>query len=185
MDRGTEPPSAIPSRFSIGARKPRLRGLWLAVLVAISCGAGDSETDLRAGAPTDRGRIFLIELEDGGVDGRRLGCGDSAVPVEVVLPRRRRALEGSLGALLAMKEPFDTRTGFYNALHGSNLEIERIDRDGPEVRVYLKGYLEIGGACDSPRVLAQLTETALQFSDVEHARFYLEGKSLARLLSGK
>jgi hypothetical protein len=167
------------------ACRPRLRGLWLAVLVAMSCGAGDSEMNLKAGSATDRGRIFLIELDDGGVDGRRVGCGDSAVPVEVALPRRDRALEGSLGALLAMKETFDTRTGFYNALHGSNLEIDRIDHNGPEVRVHLKGYLEIGGECDSPRVLAQLTETALQFSDVQQARFFLEGESLARLLSGR
>jgi hypothetical protein len=119
------------------------------------------------------------------VDGRRVGCGDSAVPVEVTLPRRGPALAGSLDALLGMKETYDTRTGFYNALHGSNLEVDRIERAGPEVRVHLKGYLEIGGECDSPRVLAQLNETALQFTDVQRARFYLEGKPLAELLSGR
>lgn len=182
MDPGKGPPSPIPSRSSSGARKPRLRWLWLAVLVAISCGASDSELNLQAGSPTDRGRIFLIELDDGGVDGRRLVCGDSAVPVEVTFPRRSRALEGSLRALLAMRETFDTRTSFYNALHGSNLEIERIDRNGPEVRVHLRGYLEIGGDCDGRRALAQLTETAIQFPDVERAVFYLEGKALAGLL---
>jgi hypothetical protein len=133
----------------------------------------------------DRARVFLIALEDGGVDGRRVGCGDSAVPVEVTLPRRQPALDGALAALLSQRETFDTRTGFYNALHGSDLEVERIERSGPEVRVHLQGYLEIGGECDSPRVLAQLTETAVQFSDVERAQFYLEGKALEKLLSGK
>ena len=152
----------------------------------MSCGAGDSpRTELKSTDPADRVPLFLIALEDGGVEGRRLGCGDSAVPVEVTLPRRGPALEGALEALLDLHEPYDTRTGFYNALHGSRLEVARVERAGPEVRIHLNGYLEIGGTCDSPRVLAQLTETALQFEDVQRATFYLEGKPLAGLLSGK
>lgn len=143
---------------------------------------------MQAGTVTDRARIYLIELEDGGVNGRRIGCGDSAVAVEVPLERRQAALQGSLEALLSMDETYDTRSGLYNALHASRLEIERIERTGAEVKVNLKGYLEIGGECDSPRVLAQLTETALQFPDVQRAAFYLEGKPLAGpsgLLSGR
>ena len=183
MGRAKRSLSPGRSRSTTGWRERRW--LWLPLLVAISCGAGDSGTDLQAGSVTDRAPVFLIALEDGGVEGRRLGCGDSAVPVEVTLARRGPALQGALEALLALRETWDTRTGFYNALHGSRLEIDRIERAGPEVRVHLTGYLEIGGACDSPRVLAQLTETALQFDDVQRATFYLEGKPLAGLLSGK
>jgi Sporulation and spore germination len=153
--------------------------------VVLSCNAGDTGTSLSAGTVTDRGRIYLIETEDGGVNGRRIGCGDSAVAVEVPLVRRQAALPGSLEALLSMTETYDVRSGLYNALHASRLKIDRIDRSGAEVRVYLKGYLEIGGECDSPRILAQLTETALQFPDVQRATFYLEGKPLSGLLSGK
>lgn len=164
----------------------RSRWLWLPLLVAMSCGAGDSAaTDLKSTDVTDRAPVFLIALEDGGVDGRRIGCGDSAVAVETTLPRRARALEGALEALLDLRGTYDTRTGFYNALHGSRLEIDRIERAGPEVRVHLNGYLEIGERCDSQRVLAQLTETALQFEDVQRATFYLEGKPLAGLLPDK
>ncbi len=163
----------------------RWRWLWLPLLLAISCGAADSEVDLQAASVADKAPIFLISLEDGGVEGRRLGCGDSAVPVEVTLARRGPALRGSLEALLSLREAWDSRTGFYNALHGSRLEIDRIERAGPEARIHLKGYLEIGDKCDSPRVLSQLTETALQFADVQRATFFLEGKPLAGLLSGK
>lgn len=159
--------------------------MWLALLVALSCNAGDSGTSLSAGSITDRGRIYLIELEGGGAEGRRIGCGDSAVAVEMPLERRQDALRGSIEALLSMTETYDLRSGLYNALHGSRLEIDRIERSGAEVRVYLKGYLEIGGECDSPRVLAQLTETALQFPDVQRATFYLEGKPLSGLLPGR
>ena len=167
------------------ADERRWRWLWLPLLVAISCGAGDSKTELRSSAVTDKAPVFLISLEDGGVEGRRLGCGDSAVPVEVTLARRGPALRGSLEALLAMRETWDSRTGFYNALHGSRLEIDRIERNGAEVRIHLNGYLEIGEKCDSPRVLSQLTETALQFADVQRATFFLEGKPLMGLLAGK
>jgi hypothetical protein len=166
-----------------------LRWLWLALLAAaLSCNAGDSGTTLQAGAVTDRARIYLIALEDGGVDGRRVGCGDSAVAVEVPLERRQAALPGAIEALLSMTETYDDRSGLYNPLHASRLEVERIERTGAEVKVHLKGYLEIGGECDSPRILAQLTETALQFPDVQRASFYLEGKPLAGasgLLSGR
>ncbi len=144
--------------------------------------------ELKAGTVTERVPVFLIALQDGGVDGRRIGCGDSAVAVEVPLERRQAALPGALDALLSMKQDYDTRSGLYNALHASRLEVERIDRTGAEVKIYLKGYLEIGGECDRPRVLAQLTETALQFPDVQRATFSLEGKPLAGpsgLLSGR
>lgn len=184
MSRTASTPTPSPSRCGTGGER-RWRWLWLPLLVAISCGAGDSQTHLQSTAVTDRASVFLISMEDGGVEGRRVGCGDSAVPVEVTLARRGPALRGALEALLSRRETWDSRTGYYNALHGSRLEIDRIERAGAEVRVHLKGYLEIGGECDSPRVLAQLTETALQFPDVQRATFYLEGKPLARLLSGK
>lgn len=157
--------------------------MWLALLVVLSCNAGDQGTTLQAGSVTDRGRVYLIDEEKGG---GMNGCGNSAaVAIEVPLDRREAALQGSIEALLSMDETYDTRSGLYNALHSSRLKVERIDRSGAEVRVYLKGYLEIGGECDSPRVLAQLTETALQFPDVQRATFYLEGKPLAGLLSEK
>ncbi|MES1240752.1 MAG: GerMN domain-containing protein [Acidobacteriota bacterium] len=143
---------------------------------------------MQAGTVTDRGRVYLIALEGGGVDGvggHRVGCGDSSVAIEVPLERRQAALAGSLDALLSMTGTYDDRSGLYNALHGSRLQVERIERSGAEVKVHLKGYLEIGGECDSPRVLAQLTETALQFPDVQRATFYLEGKPLSGLLSGR
>lgn len=164
----------------------RHRWLWLPLLVAMSCGAGDPvPLNLKSTDVTDRAPVFLIAREDGGVEGRRIGCGDSAVAVETTLHRRGPALEGALDELLSLRETYDTRTGFYNALHGSRLEVVRIERAGPEVRVHLNGYLEIGETCDSQRILAQLTETALQFEDVQRATFFLEGKPLARLLADK
>ncbi|HEX2222789.1 MAG TPA: GerMN domain-containing protein [Thermoanaerobaculia bacterium] len=131
-------------------------------------------------------RIFLIAPEDGGVTGREVGCGDSAVAVVTTLPRQQPALQGALQALLDQQGHRNSPlTGHYNALYASPLQVERIERvgsQGAEVWVHLKGYLEVEGACDGERALAQLTETALQFPDVSRAQFLLGGRPLSGLL---
>lgn len=139
-------------------------------------------SDLEATAVTGRVHVFLIAPGDGGASGRKVGCGDSAVPVTVALDRRQPALFGALEALLGEKREHVAPSGLSNPLYASRLRLERIDRKGAEAKVYLSGYLEVGGPCDAPRLLAQLTETALQFRDVQHVQLYLDGKLLPGLL---
>lgn len=183
-------PIRIPFRPSTGrSRRSRpLRWITVALLAGIACcsqGGGDL-ANLQAGTQTDRVRIFLIDREEGGILGRRAGCADSAVPVEVKLPRPSPALEGALNALLGKKgDRYDSASGYYNALYASPLEVERIERHGPEARVRLRGYLELGETCDGERALAQLQETALQFSDVQQVHFYLGDQPLAQALAGR
>jgi sporulation and spore germination protein len=144
------------------------------------CNRAEPPLDLDAGAPTQKARIFMIELEDG----NEADCDGEVVAVEVDLPAPARALEGSMEALLAAGRRHDS-AGLYNALANSPLRIDRIERKGDAARIYLAGYLELGGECDSPRVLSQLTETATQFRDLRKAEFFLDGKPLRELLSGK
>ena len=186
--------SPSPSRSSTGSdsgfrQRWRLpRWPFLALLVGIACcsqGAGDV-TNLQADTPTESVRIFLIEREDGGILGRKTSCNDSAVPVEVKLPRRMPALGGALEALLGMRgDAEDPRSGLYNALHASPLRVANLQRRGGELRVRLEGYLELGEACDGDRALNQLTETALQFPDVQAVFFYLGDKPLREALAGR
>ncbi|MFY9826093.1 MAG: hypothetical protein WAM82_32305 [Thermoanaerobaculia bacterium] len=160
---------------------------WLLPLVMLAgltcCAHRDSAQGLEAGTRTSKVQVFVIAPHDSSAAGRASGCG-SAVPLEVDLPAPAPALEGALSALLTLQEGAETK-GLYNALAHSPLKVDRIDRMGPEVRVYLSGYVELGGDCDGPRVLSQLTETALQFHDLQHAQFYLDGKPLQGVLSGK
>jgi hypothetical protein len=115
-----------------------------------------------------------------------VACHDKAVPVEMDLPLAAPALEGALAGLFSLGgNPYDTRTGYYNALHASPLTVASIERHGAEAVVRLNGYLELDGPCDGRRALAQLTETVLQFPDVQHAQFYLGGKPLQEVLAGK
>src|SRR5215203_3626746 len=128
MRRTLTIPSPSPSRFSTGSDRHGWhlpRWPFLAVLVGIACCSqgGGTPADLQADTPAESVRIFLIERENGGIlSGRGIGCGDSAVPVEVKLPRRMPALGGALEALLALRgDGEDPRSGFYNALHASPL----------------------------------------------------------------
>jgi hypothetical protein len=138
--------------------------------------------DLQATDVTRKVRVFLISPGDKGASGRKVGCGDRAVPVAVSLDRAQPALFGALEALLAEKREHVAPSGLSNPLYASRLSLERIDRQGAQAKVYLSGYLEVGGPCDAPRLLAQLTETALQFRDVQHVQLYLDGKLLPGLL---
>jgi hypothetical protein len=167
-------------------RRSRFPWGWLLPLVLLAvfyCTPSETEPlSLQADSPTGRVRIFLIATEDSGGLGRKVACSDSTVPVVVELPRQRPALEGALEALLAHDGRYDRATGLYNPLYASPLEIQRVERADGEARVYLTGYVEVGGDCDGPRMLAQLTETALQFSDLQRVQFYLGGKPLGPLL---
>ncbi|HEX9941108.1 MAG TPA: GerMN domain-containing protein [Thermoanaerobaculia bacterium] len=170
-------------------RRPPLAILSLLSLLSFlsflpGCQREPSPEGLAAGATTRKARIFLISIEDHGAAGPAVGCGDSAVPVEVDLPAPGPALRGSLKALLTAGRSHES-AGYYNALANSPLRLQRIERSGDTARIYLTGYLELGGECDSPRVLSQLTETATQFRDLESAEFFLDGKPLRDLLSGK
>jgi len=156
--------------------------------VGIACCSqgGEKLSNLQADTPAESVRIFLIDKHEGGLLGRKTGCGDNAVPVEVKLPRRMPALGGALETLLGMRgDAEDPRSGLYNALHASPLRVANLQRRGGELRVRLEGYLELGDKCDGERALAQLTETALQFPDIQAVFFYLGDKPLRDALAGK
>ena len=148
------------------------------------CDKANLPQSLSAGAHTRKTRIFMVSIERGKASGPELGCGGSLEALEVDLPVPTAALRGSLKALLAAGESYES-AGFYNSLAHSPLRLERIERKGGTAKVYLTGYLELSGDCDGSRVLEQLTRTATQFRDLQTAEFFLDGKPLRELLSGK
>jgi|GEM_PF-1631949 len=163
--------------------------MGLALLLGVSCrhtgktaapaGSGPAP---EPGASADRVRVYLIAPQDGGRAGRKVACGDSAVPVEVTLPRPAPALEGALRALLAMGDRYDRGSGLLNPLYASRLVLAGLDRQGAQVKVRLTGYVELGDSCDNSRMLAQLTETALQFRGIAYVQFEIDGQPLPELL---
>ncbi|MGA9349893.1 MAG: GerMN domain-containing protein [Anaerolineae bacterium] len=130
-------------------------------------------------------QIFLIALEDNGQSGKRIGCGDSVVPVQVTIPATQAVLRAALEALLSLNEQFYGQSGLYNALYQFNLQLEGVTIEGGKAIINLSGTLMLGGVCDNPRVEAQIEESALQFSTVREVSVFVNGKPLEEILSLK
>lgn len=130
-------------------------------------------------------KIFLIALNDNGAGGKKIGCNDSVVGVDVILPDSVALLRGALDKLLSVRSQYYGQSGLYHALFRSDLKLESVAIQNGLATIKLTGALTLGGTCDAPRVLAQLEETALQFSTVKQVNILVNGKKLQDLLSGK
>jgi LysM repeat protein len=129
---------------------------------------------------TTRVNIYMI-----GIGGGSVGCGDEVVAVRRDVPRTNAPLTAALNLLLSQKSQYYGESGLYNALYQSDLRIASITRNGSAWTINLTGTLRLGGACDSPRMKAQLEQTARQFSTVGSVRYFINGQSLDTVLSGR
>ncbi|MEW6406801.1 MAG: GerMN domain-containing protein [Chloroflexota bacterium] len=129
--------------------------------------------------------IFLILLEDNGRSGTLVGCGDSVVPVAVYIPKTQGVLRAAMEKMVSARQQFYGETGYYNALYQSDLEVENVTIEQGKAIVHLTGSLMLGGTCDSPRVEAQLEQTALQFSTVTDVQIFINDVPLEDVLSQK
>jgi hypothetical protein len=130
-------------------------------------------------------QVFLIALEDNGQSGKLVGCGDSAVPVQVTTAPTQGVLRVALEALLSIKEQFYGESGLYNALYQSDLRVEGVTIEDGLATIHLSGTLMLSGVCDNPRVEAQIEETALQFSTVSQVAVFVNDVPLEEVLSEK
>jgi hypothetical protein len=130
-------------------------------------------------------RIVLIALEDNGQSGMLVGCGDSAIPIQVTIPRTQGVLRATLEKLFSAKQQFYGESGYYNALYQSDLAVAGVTIEQGKAIVRLTGTIMLGGACDAPRVEAQIEQTALQFSTVSEVAVFVNDVPLEEILSTK
>ena len=129
--------------------------------------------------------IFLIAINDNGRSGKKIGCDDSAVPVERSIPTTAAPLTAALKELLSIREQQYGQSGLYNALAQSNLKLAGVAISNGKATINLSGTLLLGGVCDNPRVAAQIQQTALQFPAVQQAAVFINGVPIERVLSEK
>lgn len=141
-------------------------------------------------APTSAGidsvKIYLVAMDDKGKSGDMIGCGDSIIAVDRQIAPTQAPLRAALEELLSLNDQFYGESGLYNALYNSKLTVGdiTIDPDG-KAAIYLEGTLLSVGTCDDPRIIAQLTYTAKQFSTVKDVAIYINGVLIEELLLGK
>jgi spore germination protein GerM len=124
-------------------------------------------------------KLFFILDEGNGQMGKRVGCGDSVVPVVVKIEPTASPLKAAFTELLAAKGEFYCETGLRNSLSQSSLTVESVAISNRIATVRLRGEYRDGGHCDTPRAQAQLVETARQFAGVRRVRIFVNGKELA------
>ncbi|MDQ0771445.1 hypothetical protein QF031_004194 [Pseudarthrobacter defluvii] len=122
---------------------------------------------------------YFVLVDDGGRHGVRFGCNDSLVGAARAGGAGDARLKAAVSALL---DGGGQPENLYNALGTSRLRFLSGSFDGTTVTVYLAGTLNPGGACDLPRVEAQLTQTALEAVGAVKAAIYINGESLADYL---
>lgn len=129
--------------------------------------------------------IFLVAIGDNGKSGKKIGCDDSLIPVEVTIRSELKSPWNALSALLNLDETYYGESGLYNALYQSDLEIQSYETHEGKVKVYLEGELMLGGVCDNPRVEEQIFTTILQHGQIQEAEVYINGELLQEVLSLK
>ncbi|MEE1620989.1 hypothetical protein ACQ3I4_08335 [Zafaria sp. Z1313] len=138
----------------------------------------------RASAPspaTAALTVYYVALDDRGIAGRRIGCGDSLVAAATEPVRFTDQLEASLERLLDAGTP-PRDAGLVNALARSELRFVSATVDGDSVTVMLTGRLVSAGTCDAPRLREQLEETARFAAGVGEAVVLVDGTPIGRLL---
>jgi hypothetical protein len=104
----------------------------------------------------------------------------------VEIPPTQEVLKAAVEALLSVKDEYYGQSGLYNALYQSDLQVESVSVDtNGKASVYLTGNLIMGGDCDTPRVLAQVKQTVLQFPTVKNVTIFINGKPLSDVFSLK
>lgn len=142
-------------------------------------------TPVPATAAEQTVNIFLIALDDNGQSGMLVGCGDSAIPVTVTIPKTQGVLRAALEKLLSAKHQFYGESGLYNSLYQSNLQVAGVTIEQGRAIIHLTGTIMLGGTCDAPRLAAQIEQTALQFSTVSDVAVFVNDLPLEEVLSQK
>jgi hypothetical protein len=130
-------------------------------------------------------KIVLIELEGNGQSGPLVGCGDSAIPINVTIPLTQGVLRATLEKLFSAKQQFYGESGYYNALYQSDLDVASVTIEQGNAIIHLTGTIMLGGTCDAPRVQAQIEQTALQFSTVSDVTVFVNDVPLEDVLSSR
>lgn len=121
-------------------------------------------------------KVFLVALDDRGRRGRRIGCGDSLVPVTRNVAAAGTPLTAAVEELLALPREHE---GLQNFWAGEGLRVESAVIGAGVATIRIRGTLPVAGVCDQPRITEQINATARQFRGVRSARVFLNGRRLS------
>ena len=130
-------------------------------------------------------KLFFVALNDNGKSGTKIGCNDSLVAVDRMIPTTNAPLTAALKELFSIHDRYYGQSGLYNSLANANLKLDGATIVNGNATVNLSGTLGLGGVCDDPRAQEQIKQVVLQFSTVKQANVFLNGIALEKALSQK
>lgn len=128
-------------------------------------------------------KVFLIDLGNSLSGSEILGCGDGLAYMEYDMSASQDPVYDTLAELLTLNPNDYAISGYYNSLGNAQLSVNSLSINNGVAEVYLNGTLSLGGACDNPRVVAQLEKTLLQFPNITSVDIYINSQALADFLS--
>lgn len=134
-----------------------------------------------AGAASRQVKVYLVALDDGGKRGRKIGCGDSLVPVTRPVRAGGTPLRAAVEELLSV--PHEYEGGLGNYWWGEDLKVQSISMRGGTATIRISGKLYVAGICDQPRIEEQIKATARQFPGVRRVRVFVNGRTLSDAIS--
>ncbi len=129
--------------------------------------------------------LFYVAVDDNGVSGTEVGCGDSLVMTTTEPVTFTNQVKASFDRLLADHEQRLGESGLYNALYQSRLSYVGSSVSGDTVTVNLTGELQSGGTCDDPRIITQLKRAASVAAGVGNAVVKIDGVTVEQRLSAR
>jgi spore germination protein GerM len=122
-------------------------------------------------------KVYLVALDDNGRAGRKIGCGDSLVPVTRKIETSAAPLKAAVKELLAL--PHEYEGHLVNYWWGEKLKVKSVTLRGGVATIQITGRVNVAGVCDEPRIQEQMNETARQFPNVKRVKVFVNGRTLA------
>lgn len=123
-------------------------------------------------------KIYLLALDDNGKTGKKIGCGDSLVPVTRTIHKTAAPLRAAIAQLLATPQHPAENPKLENFWKGRDLKINSVSINNKTATIYLSGEVFVAGVCDVPRIESQIEATARQFPTVKRVKVFLGGQTL-------
>ena len=127
-------------------------------------------------------KIYLVAVGDDGKGGRKIGCGDSLVPVTRTIKKTAAPLTAAVSELLKTSQQTEGTPRLENFWKGRNLKVKSVSIRNQTATIQLSGEVFVAGVCDGPRIQGQIEETARQFPSVKKVKVFIGKRTLAEAI---
>lgn len=127
-------------------------------------------------------KIYLVALDDNGKTGKKIGCGDSLVPVTHTIEKTAAPLTAAIRELLATPQHPEESSKLENFWKGNNLKVKTASIRNHTATIHISGEVFVAGVCDEPRIKSQIEATAKQFPAVKYVKVFIGNRPLAEAI---